>query len=132
MHLRTTTGNSSGPPRVERGASVVHERRHPSLAAVRAADILDGFATYQPTARELARAFRVSVVSIAKAQRLTPAQRQRVRAGASLHSISATSQNGNGAHHLLDLADIDQTTLDRIASIVGSERMFNAAVDALK
>jgi hypothetical protein len=77
-------GGAVNPPVLKTidGHSVPHKKSSRAAKACDAADWLDGLTNYQnPTLRVASVACDVSVSSIGLARRLTPAQRQEVRAG---------------------------------------------------
>jgi hypothetical protein len=78
MTLKTTTAI----PRVVDAHSLLHLRASNAAKACDAADAADGLIVLQnPTLRLAAAAYGVSLGSVARARRLTPEQRQKVRDG---------------------------------------------------
>src|SRR5215469_2544643 len=69
-------------PRVVDAHSLLHLRKSRAARAVDAADAVDGFIVIQnPTTRLAAHAYGVSVGSVARALRLPPEEREKVRQG---------------------------------------------------
>jgi hypothetical protein len=80
------------PPKVERGASVVHRKDTKQQKAAKAADVYDGLAVFQPTQGELAYLYGVSVALINRARQLPPERRKLVAAGRTRLSSPARVQ----------------------------------------
>jgi hypothetical protein len=82
LYSTKTMLTTAAPPRVVDAHSLLHLRSPKSVRACDAADLVDGFSRLQdPTLRIAAAAYGVSLGSVARARRLTPEQRQAVRAG---------------------------------------------------
>jgi hypothetical protein len=134
--------NDNGAARssVLRGASVAQRKKlTKSQLAVLGADVLDGVQPYQPTRVDTAKLFRVSVVTLDRARRLSPAARATIMKGAATlssyePSLSPSKANGNGRHrgqngnsHGFAQPIDDQTIRNMIAAAGGIDRLFDRA-----
>src|SRR5260370_36111093 len=81
--LFNANDNGAARPSVLRGASVAQRKKlTKSQLAVLAADVLDGVRLYQPTRTDTPKLFRVSVTTVDRARRLSPAARAAIMKGA--------------------------------------------------
>jgi hypothetical protein len=80
---QTLSATTAASPRVVDAHGLLHMRAPKSARACDAADVVDGLAVVQnPTMRLAATAYGVSIGSVARALRLTPEERDKVRRGA--------------------------------------------------
>jgi hypothetical protein len=117
-------GNGHATQKVERGAGLALRKLSKSQRAVRAANVYDGIAIFQPTRRQLAAAFGVSEIYIDRARRLPPEKRHAIaegRYGLSRLNPTARPKPGNGA------AIVDDVTLTAMVRAVGIEKTLSIA-----
>src|SRR5262245_29951595 len=82
LYRMKTTEATAAVPRVVEAHGLLRMRTSKSAKACDAADFVDGLAVLQnPTLRLAAAAYGVSMGSVTRARRLSPDQRQAVRAG---------------------------------------------------
>jgi protein-disulfide isomerase-like protein with CxxC motif len=82
LYSMKTTEATAAVPRVVDAHSLRHLRASQAAKAIDAADLVDGLAVLQNlTLRMAATAYGVSMGSVTRARRLSPDQRQAVRAG---------------------------------------------------
>ncbi len=139
--LFNANDNGAARPSVLRGVSVAMRKTlNKSQLAVLAADVLDGVRSYQPTRADTPKLFRVSVVTVDRARRLSPAARTTIMKGAATlasyePSPSPAKANGNGHHRVQNgnghgpatQSIDDQTIRNIIAAAGGIDRLFDRA-----
>jgi hypothetical protein len=124
--MLTGNGNGTASPQVERGASLAHRKSSKPQRAVAAANIYDGLTVYQPTQRELAGIYGVSVSLINRARQLSPERRKAIVQGRiGLPPLPATRLALPAPKHVEKMGEADLVNLVRR---IGVNRVLEAAV----
>jgi hypothetical protein len=102
--------------------SLITRKRPKAARACDAADLLDGLAVLIPTSRLVAKVSAISVSSVTRARRLTPAQRDAVRRGERPLALPRRVS----PQELLNQI-VDEIGLDRVQNLLWAFEVSNSA-----